>query len=132
MRRLTPATLTTATLFAASTSSTIRPELAITQSIVDACSARAGAVRVTTVVVEAGCLSGVSVAALRFCYDVCVAGTALDGSKLAIVEIAGRARCRSCGAWSAVDDYLALCACGSADLELASGDELRIRHMEVQ
>jgi len=107
-------------------------ELAITQSIVDACCERAGDARVTRVFVEVGRLSGVSVEALRFCYDVCIAGTLLDGSQLAIVEIAGRARCRSCGRSSAVDDYLALCTCGSADLEFSSGEELRVRNMEVQ
>ena len=107
-------------------------ELAITQSIVEACCERAGDARVTRVLVEVGRLSGVSVEALRFCYDVCVAGTALDGSQLAIVEIAGRAHCRRCGSESAVDHYLALCACGSADLEFESGDELRVKHMEVQ
>jgi hydrogenase nickel incorporation protein HypA/HybF len=107
-------------------------ELAITQSIVDACSERAGEARVSRVVVEVGCLSGVSVEALRFCYDVCAAGTALDGSTLAIVEIAGRARCRSCSKRFTVNDYLAVCACGCADLEFTTGDELRVKHMEVQ
>ena len=55
-----------------------------------------------------------------------------SGPETPIVEIAGRAHCRTCGNWSTVDDYLAPCTCGSADLDYASGEELRIRHMEVQ
>ena len=107
-------------------------ELALTQSIVDACCERAGDAHVTRVRVEVGRRSGVSADALRFCYDVCAEGTALDGSELAIVETPGRARCRTCGVSAEVNDYLALCACGSADLDFTGGDELRVRLMEVR
>lgn len=107
-------------------------ELAITQSIVEACCERAGDARVSRVLVEVGCLSGVSPDALRFCYDLCVEGTPLDGSELAIVEIPAGARCRSCGQSERVDGYSTLCRCGSSDLEYTGGDELRVKYMEVQ
>ncbi len=106
-------------------------ELSITQSLVEACSDEAGGARVARVTVEIGCLCGVMADAVRFCFDVCVQGTSLEGSRLEIVPVPGRAHCRDCDAVMAVDDWLALCACGSADLELSGGDDLRIKEMEM-
>jgi len=106
-------------------------ELSITQSIVEACLAEAGVARVARVTVEIGCLCGVMPDAVRFCYDVCTEGTALEGSRLDIVTVPGHAQCRDCGAGAAVDDWLALCACGSANLAMSGGDDLRIKTMEI-
>jgi len=108
-------------------------EMSITQSLVEACAAEAEAegARVTRVTVEIGCLCGVMADAVRFCYDVCAQGTALEGSRLDIVAVPGQALCRDCGAAMAVDDWLTLCACGSANLGFSGGDELRIKEMEV-
>ena len=106
-------------------------ELAITESVVDAVSQRVDDGRVTRVVLEIGKLSGVVPDALRFCFDVCAAGTALEGATLDIVEIAARARCRTCDAELTLQDCIALCACGSADLEFLSGQQLTIKEVEV-
>jgi hydrogenase nickel incorporation protein HypA/HybF len=107
-------------------------ELGITQSIVDACSVAAGDATVTSVTVEIGCLCGVLPQAVRFCYDVCAQGTVLEGSRLDIVSVPGRGRCRDCAAEMNIEDFLALCACGSTDIELCGGDELRIMTMEIE
>jgi hydrogenase nickel incorporation protein HypA/HybF len=53
------------------------------------------------------------------------------GARLDIAEPEGRARCRDCGAEFGVEDLLLLCACGSADVDLLSGDELAISSVEV-
>jgi hydrogenase nickel incorporation protein HypA/HybF len=106
-------------------------ELGITQAIVDECATRASGAHVITVTVEVGRLAGVVPDAMRFCYDLCAEGTALEGSTLEIVELPGRMRCRACAAELDVDDLLAVCACGSVSLQLIGGDELRILHMEV-
>jgi hydrogenase nickel incorporation protein HypA/HybF len=106
-------------------------ELTLTQSIVEACSERAGGARVRRVTLEIGRLTCVAPEALRFCYEVCAEGTALAGSELEIVEIAGRARCRACGADVLLDDLLSACACGAYDLERLAGEELRIKEMEL-
>ena len=47
--------------------------------------------------------------AIAFCFDVVTAGTALEGAKLEIREIEGRARCASCGAEFATATLFALC-----------------------
>jgi hydrogenase nickel incorporation protein HypA/HybF len=48
-----------------------------------------------------------------------------------IDEPCGQARCRTCGRAFETGDVLALCACGSADLAVEGGRELRIREVEV-
>ena len=106
-------------------------ELGITQEIVGVVLERAGGARVTRVVVEIGKLSAVMPSAVQFCFELCCEGTALKGAELSIVEPAGRARCRGCGAEVALSGPFDLCGCGSSDLDWLSGTELRIRAMEV-
>ena len=108
-------------------------ELSVIQSIVEACSQRAGDARVTRVTLQVGTLACVMPDALRFCYDVAVEGTPLEGSELEIIRIPGRSRCRACGSDVEMDDVLACCPCGSVDLERPrGGDELRIKSMEIE
>lgn len=106
-------------------------ELSLTASIVEACAERAGGARVGRVTVEIGRLTCVVPDALRFCFDLCAEGTSLEGSKLEIVEVRGRARCRDCGDELPLDDLLTPCGCGSHDLELLAGEDLRIKDMEL-
>jgi hydrogenase nickel incorporation protein HypA/HybF len=106
-------------------------ELALTESVVTAVAERVGAAKVTRVQLEIGRLSGVAPDSVRFCFDVCAEGTALAGAMLDIVETPGRAQCRDCQAQVELDDLIALCVCGSANLQLQSGQELRIIEVEV-
>lgn len=106
-------------------------ELAITQGVVDQISERLGDAKVTRVALEIGRLSGVVCDSVRFCFDVCAQGTTLEGARLEIIQTAGCARCRECGACFGVDDLFALCQCGSADLELIAGQELKIHEVEL-
>jgi hydrogenase nickel incorporation protein HypA/HybF len=106
-------------------------ELNVTRSVVATCSARAAGARVARVTLEIGCLTCICPEALRFCYDLCAEGTSLAGSRLEIIRLAGRARCRACGAEVVLDDLLTPCACGSHDLEIRAGEELRIKEMEL-
>jgi hydrogenase nickel incorporation protein HypA/HybF len=88
--------------------------------------------RVRRVRLEIGARTGLVAEALEFGYDLCCQGTALEGSTLVIEHIPGRARCRSCAQELETEDWVALCPCGSADLEWLTGDELRIRDVEVE
>ncbi|HYR78562.1 MAG TPA: hydrogenase maturation nickel metallochaperone HypA [Candidatus Dormibacteraeota bacterium] len=106
-------------------------ELAIMESVVDAVTERVGDVKVVRVLLEIGKLSGVVPDALRFCFDLATAETPLEGAALEIVEIPGRARCLQCLADVDLEDQIALCVCGSANLDFLSGQELRIREVEV-
>jgi hydrogenase nickel incorporation protein HypA/HybF len=100
-------------------------ELAIMQSIVEAVSEVAGEVRVTRVRLEIGSLSGVVADSIRFCFELCTKGTVLEGAALQIREVAARARCLECDAEFLVENFIALCACGSANVDIQAGHELR-------
>ena len=107
-------------------------ELAVAEGMVEAIAERVPEGRVTRVVLEVGALSCVEPEAVRFCFAACARGTVADGAALEIVEIPGRANCRTCGAGGvAVDPRIPLCGCGSADLELVDGGQLRVRGVEV-
>jgi len=106
-------------------------ELALTQSMLAAITERLGAARVVRVRLEVGRLMAVLPDALRFAFASCTEGTSLAGARLEIEEIAARGRCRACGRDGALDGVVALCPCGSADVELLAGGELRIKEVEV-
>ena len=106
-------------------------ELGITEEIIDIVSRHAGTQKVHRVVLEIGKLSAVLPDAVRFCFDICAEGTVVEGAKLEIVETPGLACCRVCGCDVVMERPIGRCRCGSTDLEWRSGDELRIREMEV-
>ena len=106
-------------------------ELAITESIVAAVVERVPGTPVRRVRLEIGRLSGVVPDAVRFCFDLVTADTTLEGAVLEIDEPGGRVACRRCAAEFDTDEVLALCPCGSPDVELLRGRELRIRSVEV-
>ena len=110
-------------------------ELGITQSIVEIAERTARqqqAMKVLSVTVELGSLSGVVPEALEFCYEACSQDTLLEGSRLLIEQITARARCRACHREYAVEDLHACCpVCGSAAGDLLCGEELRIKEMEI-
>ena len=54
-----------------------------------------------------------------------------DGARLDLNVQPGSARCRSCGDSFELHDLILLCPCGSADVEVLAGRDLRILSMEV-
>ena len=106
-------------------------EMAITQEVVEILRERAGGRKVRRVVLEIGKLSAVLPDAVRFCFDLCVEGTPAEGAVLEIVEPPGRARCQACGGEVVLERPFGRCRCGSSDLEWISGEELKVREMEV-
>jgi hydrogenase nickel incorporation protein HypA/HybF len=106
-------------------------ELALTQSLVDAVIAHTQGAQVEVVHVRVGTLSGVVPDAMRFCFDLVAAGTPLQGAVLDIANVEGRGRCRSCGDEFVLADLILLCPCGSADVQVLSGQELSVQSVEV-
>ena len=68
---------------------------------------------------------------MEFCFGLAVEGTVADGAILEVDVRAGTAQCRSCAARFELTDPILLCPCGSADVELLEGRDLRILSMEV-
>ncbi len=106
-------------------------ELAITESIVAAVTEKLPGRDVRRVRVRVGRLSGIVPDALRFCFELATAGTALDGASLDIESAPGRGRCRECGVEFDTDDLVVMCECGGVDVEVLGGRELTIREVEV-
>lgn len=106
-------------------------ELSITQSVVDAVCERAAGRPVHSIKVQVGALTAVVPEAMRFCFDLVVEGTVAQGARLDIDMRPGALHCRSCGADAVLADAIALCPCGSADVDVVAGRELRIVSMEV-
>jgi hydrogenase nickel incorporation protein HypA/HybF len=107
-------------------------ELAITESMVAAVAETVGSARVARVRLQVGQLAGVVAHALQFCFETCARGTVLEGAALEIDEIAGRGCCRQCGTDVAMSSFLDVCGCGSAEIDLVAGQELRIKDVEVE
>jgi hydrogenase nickel incorporation protein HypA/HybF len=107
-------------------------ELSITESIVEAITERVGASTVGVVRLEIGGLSGVVADAVRFCFEVCAQGTPLEGARLEIAEVPGRTYCRDCLITAESTDGILLCPCGSANVEVVDGRQLKIRNVELR
>jgi hydrogenase nickel incorporation protein HypA/HybF len=107
-------------------------ELGIAQNIVAIVCERAGSAPVKRVALEVGVLSGVMADAIAFCFPIVAEGTACAGAQLEIREIAGRARCRSCGSEFAFPRLGTPCPCGSRQAEPTQGAELNVKEMELE
>ena len=109
------------------------PELALAVAVVAIAEERARGRRVARVELEVGGLRQVVPGALSFAFALVAAGTAAEGAELAIEEAPASVRCRACGARSEVEAFPFACArCGSLDVEVAGGDELRVVALELE
>ena len=106
-------------------------ELAITEGVVQAVTERLPGTPIACVHLEIGAMSGVVADSVRFCFEMVTEGTTLEGARLDISEPPARCRCRDCGAEFEPDGPIALCDCGSADVAVLAGQELRITSVEV-
>jgi hydrogenase nickel incorporation protein HypA/HybF len=106
-------------------------ELAIAESVVDTVTRRLPGATVTRVHLEIGALSGVVADSVRFCFDLATEGTGLAGAQLEITEPPAQGRCRACGTQFAPDGPIVLCPCGSPDVAVLSGDQLKIVSVSV-
>jgi hydrogenase nickel incorporation protein HypA/HybF len=106
-------------------------ELAITESLVDAVTGRLPGQRVTCVRLEIGALSGVVADSLRFCFDLVTTGTSLEGAELEIAEPPASCRCRVCDSDFEPTTPIVLCPCGSAEVTVLTGQQLKITSVQV-
>jgi len=100
--------------------------------IVEATARREGAMRVTDVRLEIGALSHVAADALRFCFDVVTRASLAEGATLTIDDVPGEAWCMPC----AVNVPLARIGdpcprCGSYQLAVTSGDDMRVKDIAI-
>lgn len=92
-----------------------------------------GYTRVKSVWLEIGCLAGVELEAMRFSFDVVTRGSLAENARLEIIEVPGQAWCMKCEKTVEVKQRFAECPqCGSYQLQVTGGDEMRIKELEVE
>lgn len=110
-------------------------EVGLAQSIVELVREKAAEgsfTAVKTVVLRLGALANVETDALRFGFECARRGTIAEHAALEIRHTPGTATCVACGGTVEVRSRLDECAlCGSGQLLVTSGDELRVIELEV-
>ncbi len=87
---------------------------------------------VKSVRLEVGAMAGVELEALRFSFEVVTRGTVADKSRLEVIQLPVDAWCMICSKPVKVSQRFEACPqCGSYQVEISGGDELRIKDMEV-
>jgi hydrogenase nickel incorporation protein HypA/HybF len=88
--------------------------------------------RVKTVWLEIGDLASVEKEAMRFSFGVVMKGTLADGARLEIIEVPGQAWCMQCMKPVSIKHVFDACSdCGSHQLQVTGGEEMRIKELEV-
>jgi hydrogenase nickel incorporation protein HypA/HybF len=101
-------------------------------SVIEDAARAQGFNRVKTVWLEIGRLAAVEPEALRFSFDVVKRGTIAAEAGIEFVDVPGQAWCMKCGDTVSIDERGAACpACGSYQLQVAGGAEMRVRELEV-
>lgn len=81
---------------------------------------------------EIGSLSGVEIDAMKFSFDVVSKHSILSGAELIIVEVEGAAWCLPCAEQVSITQRFDACPhCGSYQLQINGGEEMRIKELEV-
>jgi hydrogenase nickel incorporation protein HypA/HybF len=110
-------------------------EMSLAQSIVEIVERTAaanGGGRVSAVRLEVGALSHVEVEALRFCFDAVTRGGAAEGARLELDSPPGQAWCMPCGATVPLARLGDACPhCGSHQLQVTQGEEMRVKDIEL-
>lgn len=90
------------------------------------------AAKIARVRVEIGRFAGVEKEALAFAFDVVMRGSVAEGATLEMIDLPGKAMCMDCVEVVEIDDRLSPCPdCGGGKLVPVSGDEMRIKDMEI-
>lgn len=110
-------------------------EISICESIVSVIEQQAMAQsfhKVNMVRLEIGPLAGVELEALRFSFDVVTRGGIAEHARLEVIELSVNGWCMPCARPVPVKERFDACPeCGSYQIEITGGDELRIKDLEV-
>ncbi|MBR9885245.1 MAG: hydrogenase maturation nickel metallochaperone HypA [Oceanospirillales bacterium] len=89
--------------------------------------------RIKTVWLEIGPLAAIEKESLLFCFDAVTRGTLAENARLDIIDLPGEAWCLACASRVAITQRYDSCSeCGSYQLQVTRGDELRIKELEVE
>jgi len=83
--------------------------------------------------IEVGELSGVVIDALEFCMEAAARESILEGAKINLIHVKGRARCRNCSHEFEIADFYTICPnCKTPAPDIIRGKELRVKSLLVE
>lgn len=89
--------------------------------------------KVKKIWLEIGALSSVEVDAMHFCFTAVMQNTLAAEAKLEIVHIQGQAWCIQCAKNVIIQQRYDPCpVCGSMQLQINDGEQMRIKELEVE
>ncbi len=89
--------------------------------------------KVIAVWLEIGDLSSVEPQAMLFSFDVVTRNSLADGATLNIINVPGQAWCKLCSKTVTIKQRYDECSdCGSYQLQVTGGDEMKIKQLEVE
>lgn len=110
-------------------------EMSLMQGVLDIIedASRGQFVKVNKVWLEIGALSGVDPAAMEFCFDAVMHGTLAQGAVLEIVDKPGEGWCMKCARPVSIAARYDPCPfCGSHQIQVTGGEEMRVKELEVE
>jgi len=111
-------------------------EMSIAESVLQIIEDQAradGYAKVNAVWLEIGQLAGVETESLRFCFDVVTRDSVACDARLEIIETAGQGWCPECARSVAVTARYEPCPnCGSFQIQVTGGEEMRVKELEVE
>lgn len=101
--------------------------------LIEEAAANQGFSRVRTVWLEIGELAGTEKDALRFCFDVVTRDSLAEQARLEIVDLPGQGWCMHCAGTVHLARLFDACPqCGSHQVQVTGGNEMRVRELEVE
>ena len=89
--------------------------------------------RVKTVWLEIGQLAGVEAEAMKFCFEAVVRDSIAQDARLEIIETPGQAWCLQCAETVQVQALYDACPkCGSHQVQVTGGNEMRVKELDVE
>ncbi len=99
---------------------------------IEACARTEDFDTVEVVRLEIGQLSGAEPEAMRLGFDVAARGTVVEGARLEVIEVSGKAWCPDCSTTVPLPRRFDGCPhCQAFPLAVTDGEQLRIRDLEV-
>ena len=88
--------------------------------------------KVKSVILEIGTLAGIEVSAMEFSFGAVMQGSIAEDAALVIHTIEAQAWCMQCAETITIKEHIDACPkCESYQLQVSSGDEMRIKELEV-
>jgi hydrogenase nickel incorporation protein HypA/HybF len=110
-------------------------ELTVAANIIDiviAEASRAGAEQVKEVCLEIGLLAGIEYDSLDFALEALTRDTVMQDAVIITEKPEGTAICRFCGYEFSFESFMGSCSfCGSSDLSITGGNELRVKSISI-